>query len=171
MIWRHTSTRLMRSSVAGGVSRRSSCIDFHPRRAIQLFNSRKLPVHRLLRVLPMNSAYQSGIAKLLESYSFGLGIFRLFRALCRIQYRVEMNWLKTPLFIAHFNFANDMSYEGLHELRKSQNYMSIVVSVVHGVTLTGCRSMYPTYQSGRRRGTSKLTRDERNFASCRQHSR
>jgi hypothetical protein len=31
-----------------------------------------------------------------------------------------MNWLKTPLFIAHFNFANDMSYEGLHELRKSR---------------------------------------------------
>lgn len=50
------STRLMRSSVAGGVSRSSSCIDFHPRRAIQLLRKGVLPVHRLLRVLPMNSA-------------------------------------------------------------------------------------------------------------------
>jgi len=30
-----------------------------------------------------------------------------------------MNGLKDVLFIAHFNFTNDMNYEGLHELRKS----------------------------------------------------
>jgi len=35
-----------------------------------------LPVHRLLRVLPMNSAYQSGIVKLLEDSSLGLVILQ-----------------------------------------------------------------------------------------------
>ena len=30
--------------------------------------------------------------------------------------------LKTPLFVAHFSFVDDMSYKGLHELRKNQIY-------------------------------------------------
>ncbi|MBK8034719.1 MAG: hypothetical protein IPK17_35500 [Chloroflexi bacterium] len=47
-----------------------------PRRAIQLLRNGVQPVHRLLRVLQMNSAYQSGIVKNPESYRLGLVIFQ-----------------------------------------------------------------------------------------------
>jgi len=34
--------------------------------------------------------------------------------------KMEINWLKAPFFIAHFNSNNDVNYEGLRELRKTQ---------------------------------------------------